>query len=106
MATSNNLEQYYPFAYSAHAYVQCNGDILYVRPCSSGLYWNQEAKICDREQTSPARPAEDQPASYQINYNSQPYNRPLVSLADQSIDKQQGYRYRNYNPHMISNDDR
>jgi hypothetical protein len=110
MAASNDQEQYYPFAFSARAYVQCNGDLLYVRPCAGGLYWNQEAKICDREETSPARPAEDQPESYQINYNSrQPkltYNRPLVSIADQSTDRQQGYRYRNYNPHIISNDQR
>jgi len=104
MAASNDQEQYYPFAFSAHAYVQCNGEILYVRPCATGLYWNQEAKVCDREETSPARPAEDQPQSYQINYNTQSYNRPKVNLADQSIDKQQGYRYRNYNPHIISND--
>jgi hypothetical protein len=97
MAASNDQEQYYPFAFSARAYVQCNGDILYVRPCASGLYWNQEAKICDREETSPARPAEDQPQSYQINYNSQSYSRPTPSFSDQN-------RYRNYNPHIISND--
>ncbi|UJR28695.1 hypothetical protein I4U23_009924 [Adineta vaga] len=108
LASEQEHEQYYPFAYSAHAYVQCNGDIFYVRPCAGGLFWNQESKICDREETSPARPAEDQPSSYQINYNKHEsklaYNRPTVSLTDQSIDKQQGHRYRNYNPHMISND--
>jgi hypothetical protein len=107
-AATNDREQYYPFAFSARAYVQCNGDILYVRPCAGGLYWNQESKVCDREETSPARPAEDQPQSYQINYNSQQpktsYNRPSASLMDQSVDKQQGYRYRNYNPQTISND--
>jgi hypothetical protein len=106
MAASNDHEQYYPFAFSAHAYVQCNGDILYVRPCAGGLYWNQEMKICDREETSPARPVGDQPQSYQINYNTQSYNRPVVSSADENVDKQQGYRYRNYNPHVISNDQR
>jgi len=104
LAASNDGEQYYPFAFSSHTYVQCNGELIYVRPCSYGLYWNQEAKICDREETSPARPAEDQPQSYQIKYNTQSYNRPVVSLADQSIDRQQGYRYRNYNPQIISND--
>ena len=106
LAASSEREQYYPFAFSAHAYVQCNGDILYVRPCSGGLYWNQETKICDREETSPARPADDQPQSYQVEYNTQSYNRPKVSLADQSVDIQQGNRYRNYNPHIISNDQR
>jgi hypothetical protein len=99
MAASNDQQQYYSFAFSAHAYVQCNGDLLYVRPCSAGLYWNQESKICDREETSPAPPALDQPQSYQITYN-----RPVSSLADQSVDRQQGFRYRNYNPHMTSND--
>ncbi len=104
MAASNDREQCYSFAFSSRAYVQCNGDILYVRPCAGGLYWNQESKVCDREETSPARPAEDQPQSYQINYNSQSYNRPTATFADQNVDKQQGYRYRNYNPHTISND--
>jgi hypothetical protein len=110
MAALNDREQYYPFAFSAHAYVQCNGDLLYVRPCAGGLYWNQEEKICAREETSPARPAEDQPQSYQIKYNSgqqqTTYNRPSVSVADQSIDRQQGHRYRNYNPHLLNNDQR
>ena len=106
MAASNDREQYYPFAFSAHAYVQCNGDILYVRPCASGLYWNQELKICDREETSPARPAEDQSQSYQIKQETQSYARPSVSLMDQNVDKQQGYRYRNYNPQVGSNDQR
>ncbi len=106
MTAPDDQEQYYPFAFSARAYVQCNGNILYVRPCATGLYWNQEMKICNREETSPARPAQDQPQSYQINYNSQSYNRPVVSFADQSVDKQQGYRYRNYNPHIMSNDQR
>ena len=106
LSTSNDGEQYYPFAFSAHGYVQCNGDILYVRPCSAGLYWNQEAKICDREETSPARPADDQTQSSQIKYNTQSYSRPIASLADQNVDKQQGFRYRNYNPNVLSNDQR
>jgi hypothetical protein len=110
MSAGNDQEQYYPFAFSSHAYVQCNGDILFVRPCSSGLYWNQERKICDREETAPARPSEDQPKSFQINYNTQEtkttYNRPLTTVTDQSVDKQQGYRYRNYNPNTISTDQR
>jgi hypothetical protein len=110
MAASNDREQYYSFAFSSHAYVQCNGDILYVRPCAAGLYWNQESKVCDREETSPARPAEDQPQSYQRKYNSQQpittYSRPSATLADQNVDKQQGSRYRNYNPQTISNDEK
>jgi len=32
------------------------------------------------------------------------YSRPIASLADQIVDRQQGYRYRNYNPQTISND--
>ncbi len=106
LAASTEPEQYYPFAFSAQAFVQCNGELLYVRPCAGGLYWNQEMKICDREETSPARPVGDQPQSYQINYNTQSYNRPVVSSVDENVDKQQGYRYRNYNPHVISNDQR
>jgi hypothetical protein len=110
MAASNDREQYYPFAFSAQAFVQCNGDLLYVRPCASGLYWSQEGKICDREETLPAKPSEDQPESYKINYNSEQQQttttttRPSVSIIDKNIDKQQGYRYRNYNPHTITND--
>ncbi|CAF1118221.1 unnamed protein product [Rotaria sordida] len=110
MTASHDCKQYCPFAFSAYAYIRSNGDLLYVRPCAAGLYWNQEAKICDRKETSPVHSAEDQPESYQISYNSQQpkltYNRPLVSFVDQSIGRQQGYRYRNYNPYITSNDQR
>lgn len=27
-------------------------------------------------------------------------------MADENVDKQQGFRYRNYNPNIISNDQR
>ena len=107
MAATTDREQYYPFAFSAHAYVQCNGDILYVRPCAGGLYWNQELKICDREVTSPARPAEeDQTRFIQVKQETSSWIPPTVSITDQNIDKQQGYRYRNYNPHVVSNEQR
>jgi len=96
LAASSEREQYYSFAFSAQAFVQCNGDILYVRPCASGLYWNQEAKICDRAETSPAPPpAQDQSESYQVTYsNEQPtaYARPTASFADQTIIKPQTYQ--------------
>ena len=108
MAASNDKEQYYPFAFSARAYVQCNGDLLYVQPCAEGLYWNQEAKICDREEASMIPSVENQPKSYDVNYGSnrgpqQQMNIPRAStnFVDQSVDKQQGNRYRNYNPHSM-----
>ncbi|CAF2917589.1 unnamed protein product [Rotaria sp. Silwood2] len=107
MGVSTDEEQYYPFAFSVHAFIQCDGDLLHIRPCAAGLYWNQENKICDREETSPTRSIEDQSQSYQINYNTQQldptYNRPSANSIDQIVDKQQGYRYRNYNPYTTSN---
>ncbi|CAF0902973.1 unnamed protein product [Adineta steineri] len=108
IAEPEDREQYYPFAYSAHAYVQCNGDLFYVRPCAGGLFWNQETKICDRAEVAPARPFHEQSESYKNTYGSPQsklmFTRPLVSAADQSVDTQQGYRYRNYNPHKMVND--
>jgi hypothetical protein len=115
LAAAAEGEQYYPFAFSAHAYVQCNGDILYVRPCAAGLYWNQEAKICDRGETAPAPPAKDQfpiIGQFSSNYDQQPqppvqqppYARPIATFADQSVDKQQGYRFRNDKPSTIDTD--
>ena len=108
LSAEQDHEQYYPFAYSAHAYVQCNGDLFYVRPCAGGLFWNQESKICDHDETAPARPAEDQPQSYQINYGSrQPqvkYTPSTGIMGDENVDKQQGYRQRTYNTQKIVND--
>ncbi|CAF0953406.1 unnamed protein product [Adineta steineri] len=108
IAEPEDREQYYPFAYSAHAYVQCNGDLFYVRPCAGGLFWNQETKICDRAEVAPARPFHEQSESYKNTYGSPQsklmFTRPLVSAADQNVDTQQGYRYRNYNPHKMVND--
>jgi len=52
---------------------------------------------------SVSRPAEEQTQSYQITYDVKPqrptYNRPAASFVDQNVDRQNGYRYRNYNPH-------
>ena len=96
MALSSE-QQYYAFAFSSHAYVQCNGELLYFQPCNSGLYWNQESKSCDREQIFTPRLDLDQPESYQTNYNTESYSRPSVPSIERSVDRQSGYRYRNYN---------
>ncbi|UJR27069.1 hypothetical protein I4U23_008371 [Adineta vaga] len=42
-------EQFYPFAFSQHAYIQCDGELIYFQPCGPLLYWSQEEKICDRK---------------------------------------------------------
>jgi len=42
-------EQFFPFAYSQHAYLQCDGEVVYFQPCGPVLYWNQEEKVCDRK---------------------------------------------------------
>jgi hypothetical protein len=95
LAASTEQEQYYPFAFSAQAFVQCNGDLLYVRPCAGGLYWKQEEKICDRIETSPAAPAQDRSESYQVTYGNQQqsaYARPTASFSDKAILKPQAYQ--------------
>jgi len=43
---SNEYTQYHPFGFSKHAYVQCNGEISYFRPCPLGLLWSQEERVC------------------------------------------------------------
>jgi hypothetical protein len=109
LAASSDSEQYYPFAFSAQAFVQCNGDILYVRPCATGLYWKQDAKVCDRIETSPAPPAQDQPQAYQVTYGTEQqsgFNRPTASFADQAIVKPQGYGQQIFRPQAIANDQR
>ncbi|CAF0858709.1 unnamed protein product, partial [Didymodactylos carnosus] len=53
--SNSKLQQYYPYAFSSRAYVQCNGDLIYFKPCGTGLFWNQEQKICDRVETSPTK---------------------------------------------------
>jgi hypothetical protein len=88
LAAASEREQYYPFAFSAQAYVQCNGDILYVRPCPDGLYWSQDAKTCDRmEKPSTPTLARDQSTSYQVTYGTETpstFTRPIASFGDQS----------------------
>jgi hypothetical protein len=42
-------EQFFQYAFSQHAYIQCDGDLIYFQPCGPLLYWNQEEKICDRK---------------------------------------------------------
>ena len=109
LAASTENEQYYPFAFSAQAFVQCNGDILYVRPCAGGLYWNQEMKICDRVETSPAPTARDQSQSYQVTYGAaqQPtYARPTASFSDQTFVQPTTYQQKTYQPQIQIKDQR
>jgi hypothetical protein len=42
-------EQFFPYAFSQHAYIQCDGELVYFQPCGPVLYWSQEGKICDRK---------------------------------------------------------
>jgi hypothetical protein len=44
-----NAEQFFPFAFSSRAYIQCDGELIYFQPCGPLLYWNQEEKFCDRK---------------------------------------------------------
>ncbi|CAF3458145.1 unnamed protein product [Rotaria sp. Silwood1] len=108
IGVSNNEEQYYPFAFSTHAYIQCDSSLIHIRPCANDLYWNQESKTCDHEKTSPINSIDNQSQPYQMNYNTQQtetiYKRPLANFFDQMVDKQQRYRYRNYYPHIKTND--
>ena len=41
--------QFHPFAFSRRAYINCDGETIFFQPCYGFLYWNQEAKRCDRE---------------------------------------------------------
>ncbi|CAF4145514.1 unnamed protein product, partial [Rotaria magnacalcarata] len=52
LTTTTMPEQYHPFQFSAQAFIQCNGDLLYVQPCAPGLIWNKEEKVCDRLETT------------------------------------------------------
>jgi hypothetical protein len=71
--------------------------MLYFQPCAAGLFWNQEEKICDRGEKSLLDLDRNVPQTYQVNYGAD--QKPV---ADQSADRQQGYRYRNYSPYMTS----
>lgn len=42
-------EQFFPYAFSQRAYIQCDGDLIYFQPCGPSLYWIQDEKICDRK---------------------------------------------------------
>jgi hypothetical protein len=110
LAASIEQQQYYSFAFSSHAYVQCNGDLLHLQPCATGLYWNQDEKICDHEAVSPPTPSDTQQQSYQVSYNTDvprsTYSRGPTSFVDEGTDRQQGYRYRNYSPHTKYSDQR
>jgi hypothetical protein len=80
--------------------------MLYFQPCAAGLFWNQEEKICDRGEKSLLDLDRNVPQTYQVNYGADQktsdFIRPTVPVADQSADRQQGYRYRNYSPYMTS----
>ncbi|CAF1078404.1 unnamed protein product, partial [Didymodactylos carnosus] len=90
--TVDGNQQYYPFAFSSRAYVQCNGEKINLLPCPSGLYWNQEKKTCDHAETSPAKPASDQPTYISsdsisvVNYIQKPSTqRQLLSSSNEDI---------------------
>ena len=99
LATTGTLEQYHPFAFSTHAFIQCNGDLLYVQPCAAGLTWDQETKVCDipMSATTPAPitvVVADQPVSYQVASGTelkQTNILPTISFADQSVGGSTGY---------------
>ncbi|UJR22066.1 hypothetical protein I4U23_025134 [Adineta vaga] len=44
----NNVQQFHSFAFSRHAYINCDDELIFFQPCNSLLYWNQEEKRCDR----------------------------------------------------------
>ncbi|CAF2526411.1 unnamed protein product [Rotaria sp. Silwood2] len=98
LGASTEQEQYYPFIFSPQAFIQCNGEILYVQPCASGLYWNQEEKVCDQIEMLPTTPGEKQPQSYEVIYGTNEqkstYIRPTPNLTDQNFIKQQSSQQR------------
>lgn len=44
----SNAHQFHPFAFSRHAYINCDDEWIFFQPCNANLYWNQEEKRCDR----------------------------------------------------------
>ncbi|CAF0772486.1 unnamed protein product [Adineta ricciae] len=44
----SNSQQFHPFAFSRHAFINCDDDLVFFQPCNAHLYWNQEEKRCDR----------------------------------------------------------
>lgn len=71
MSSSTEQEQYYPFEYSSEAFIQCNGDILHVQRCPSGLHWNPVEQVCDVAVTVPSISHERQLQSYDFVYNNE-----------------------------------
>lgn len=43
-----NIQQFHPFAYNRHAYINCDKESIFFQPCNEQLYWIQEYKRCDR----------------------------------------------------------
>ena len=86
LTTTSEQEQYFPFSFTSNAFIQCNGDLLYVQPCPAGLLWNQDTKVCDLPATPPTPIAADQPVSYQITTGTEMKLTnvlPTISFADQ-----------------------
>ncbi|CAF4727455.1 unnamed protein product [Rotaria sp. Silwood1] len=98
LGATSEQEQYYPFKFSPQAFIQCNGDILWVQPCAAGLYWNQEENVCDRIELLPTTQGNSQSQSYEIIYGNNEqqsaYIRPIPNLTDQHLVKQQTYQQR------------
>lgn len=42
-------EQYFPYAFSQSAYIQCDDDTIHFRPCAPTLYWDQGLQNCNRK---------------------------------------------------------
>ena len=99
LAAAIEQEQYYSFAFSAQAFVQCNGEILYVQPCAAGLLWNQEAKVCDRPEAETRPINKDQSQGYQVTYGNEQqsaYARPTAVFAEKVIARPQQQQYQDY----------
>ncbi|CAM4910177.1 unnamed protein product [Rotaria socialis] len=94
MGVFNNQERFYPFAFNSRAFLQCDGDLLHVRPCAPGLHWNQETKVCDRVES----PSFIRPTRYKINQNTQSETIPTHPFISSD------YRYQDYYPRIPSND--
>jgi hypothetical protein len=94
LSETSEKDQYYPFAFSSSAFIQCNGELLYVQPCAAGSIWNQDLKVCDRPETSDTIAA-DQPASYEITPNaaaaSPSFARPTANFDQAALIKKESY---------------
>lgn len=44
--------QYFPYAFSERAYIQCDAGGIHFQPCSSQVYWNQAEKVCAHKRKS------------------------------------------------------